>query len=56
MYADFMAEMDYRLGQIVDCVDAAGIGDNTIIVFSSDNRAGMINAKNAQVWCATCQP
>jgi arylsulfatase len=43
MYADFMAEMDHRLGQIVDCVDAAGIGNNTIIVFSSDNAAGMIN-------------
>jgi arylsulfatase A-like enzyme len=47
MYADFMAEMDYRLGQIVDCVDAAGIGDNTIILFSSDNGAGTINAENA---------
>jgi arylsulfatase A-like enzyme len=43
MYADFMAEMDYRIGQIVDCVDEAGIGNNTIIVFSSDNGAGMIN-------------
>src|SRR5271166_981048 len=42
-YADFMAEMDYRLGQIVDCVDEAGISDNTIIVFSSDNAAGMVN-------------
>jgi arylsulfatase A-like enzyme len=47
MYADFMAEMDYRVGQIVDCVDEAEIGDNTIIVFSSDNGAGMINAENA---------
>jgi arylsulfatase A-like enzyme len=47
MYADTMAEMDYRLGQIVDCVDAAGIGNNTIIVFSSDNGAGMINVDNA---------
>ena len=45
MYADFMAEMDYRLGQIADCVDEAGIGDNTIIVFSSDNAAGLINAE-----------
>jgi arylsulfatase A-like enzyme len=36
-YADIMAEMDYRVGQIVDCVDQAGIGDNTLIVFSSDN-------------------
>jgi arylsulfatase A-like enzyme len=43
MYADSMAEMDYRLGQIVDCVDEAGIGNDTIIVFSSDNGAGMIN-------------
>ena len=47
MYADFMAEMDYRVGQIVDCVDEAEIGGNTIIVFSSDNGAGMINAQNA---------
>ena len=42
MYADYMAEMDYRLGQIVDCVDEAGIGENTIIVFSSDNAAALI--------------
>ena len=35
--------MDYRLGQIVDCVDGTGIGNNTIIIFSSDNGAGMIN-------------
>jgi len=48
MYADFMAEMDHRLGQIVDCVDEAGIGDNTIIVFSSDNGAGLINAERLQ--------
>jgi arylsulfatase len=43
MYADFMAEMDHRLGQIVDCVDEAGIGGNTIIIFSSDNGPGLIN-------------
>jgi arylsulfatase len=36
-YADLMAEMDYRVGQIVDCVEEAGIGENTLIVFSSDN-------------------
>jgi arylsulfatase len=46
-YADLMAEMDYRVGQIVDCVEEAGISDNTLIVFSSDNAAldqGMANA------------
>jgi arylsulfatase A-like enzyme len=39
-YADVIAEMDHRVGQIVDCVEEAGIADNTIIVFSSDNAAG----------------
>lgn len=43
LYADVLAEIDYRVGQIVDCVDEAGIADNTIIVFSSDNGAGLIN-------------
>ena len=39
-YADLIAEMDHRVGQIVDCVEEAGIADNTVIVFSSDNAAG----------------
>jgi len=43
-YADVIAEMDYRVGQIVDAVEQAGIADNTIIVFSSDNAAGEIPA------------
>jgi arylsulfatase len=43
LYADITAEMDYRLGQIVDCVDEAGIGDDTIIVYSSDNGPGLMD-------------
>ncbi len=39
MYADLIAEMDHRVGQIVDCVSEAGIAENTLIVFSSDNAA-----------------
>jgi arylsulfatase A-like enzyme len=39
MYADLIAEMDHRVGQIVDCVDEAGIAGNTLIVFSGDNAA-----------------
>jgi arylsulfatase len=46
-YADLIAEMDYRIGQIVDCVDEAGIADDTIIVFSSDNGAGLIDVAPA---------
>jgi arylsulfatase A-like enzyme len=37
LFSDLIAEMDYRVGQIVDCVDEAGIADNTFIVLSSDN-------------------
>jgi len=37
MYSDCIAEMDYRVGQVLDAVKAAGVEDNTIVVLSSDN-------------------
>lgn len=43
-YADVIAEMDFRVGQIVDAVEQAGIADNTLVVFSSDNAAGEVPA------------
>src|SRR6266705_925208 len=36
-WADCLAEMDYRTGQILDAIKAAGIEDNTIVIFASDN-------------------
>src|SRR5271170_1053378 len=39
-FADIIAEMDYRVGQILDAVKEAGIDDNTIFVLSSDNGGG----------------
>ncbi len=39
-YADLIAEMDYRVGQILDCIDQAGLANDTVVVFSSDNAAG----------------
>jgi arylsulfatase A-like enzyme len=36
-WADCLAEMDYRTGQILDAIKDAGIGDNTIVIFASDN-------------------
>ena len=36
-WADCLAEMDYRTGQILDAVKQAGIEDNTIVIFTSDN-------------------
>ena len=36
-WADCLAEMDYRTGQILDAIKGAGIEDNTLVVFASDN-------------------
>jgi len=36
-FADSMVEMDHRVGQIIDFVDRAGLRDNTVFIFASDN-------------------
>ncbi|MCQ0091859.1 arylsulfatase [Roseovarius sp. M141] len=40
MYSDCIAEMDYRVGQVLDGIKEAGVEDNTIVVLSSDNATG----------------
>jgi arylsulfatase A-like enzyme len=40
LFADVIAEMDYRVGQVIDAVKEAGIEDNTIFILSSDNAGG----------------
>jgi arylsulfatase len=40
LFADLVAEMDYRVGQVMDAVKEAGVEDNTIFIFSSDNAGG----------------
>lgn len=36
-YADMMIEHDYRVGQILQAVEDAGIAENTMIIYASDN-------------------
>ncbi|MDF7806317.1 arylsulfatase [Pontiellaceae bacterium B12219] len=36
-YGDFVMQTDAVIGQIVDAVDAAGLGENTLIIVTSDN-------------------
>lgn len=36
-FADSMMEIDYRTGEVLDAIDDAGIGDDTIVVWASDN-------------------
>ena len=40
MYADCIAEMDYRVGQVLDAIKEAGVDDNTLVVLTSDNATG----------------
>jgi arylsulfatase len=36
-YQNALAEIDYNAGKVIDAVDAAGIENNTLVVFTSDN-------------------
>jgi len=36
-YADFMMQIDHSMGQLLKTVEEAGISENTIIIFTSDN-------------------
>jgi arylsulfatase len=40
VYSDTLAELDYRTGQVLDALDEAGVSENTIVVWNSDNPAG----------------
>jgi arylsulfatase len=42
LYADILMELDYRTGQVLDAIKAAGIEKNTIVVWSSDNATSPI--------------
>ncbi|MEO1496922.1 MAG: sulfatase [Planctomycetota bacterium] len=37
LYGDVVMELDWSVGQILTAVDGAGVGDNTLVVFMSDN-------------------
>jgi arylsulfatase len=36
-FADALAEMDHRVGQLLDTVEKLGIAENTLFIFASDN-------------------
>src|SRR5262245_12491882 len=36
-WADCLAELDYRAGEILDAIQKAGIEQNTLVIFASDN-------------------
>jgi arylsulfatase A-like enzyme len=36
-YGDFVMQTDWTVGQVMDALDKAGIADNTLVIFTSDN-------------------
>ena len=37
LYADVMMEIDWSVGEIMNALEKAGVADDTIVVFTSDN-------------------
>ncbi len=43
IYGDFVQEMDWNVGQIVNAIKQMGFDDNTLIIFTADNGASRIS-------------
>lgn len=37
LYGDFVAQVDDAVGQVLTAIDRAGLADNTLVIFTSDN-------------------
>ena len=46
-YGDAIMELDYRTGQVLDAIEDAGVEDNTIVIWISDNGATPISGPPA---------
>lgn len=40
-YGDFVAQVDWTVGQVLNAIDDAGIADNTLVIYTSDNGSFM---------------
>ncbi len=45
-YGDFIHELDWSVGQVLDTLDRLKLADNTLLIFTSDN-GGVVNRGNA---------
>jgi arylsulfatase A-like enzyme len=50
-YGDFVHELDWIVGEIVKTLEAQGVADNTLFIFTSDN-GGMFNVTGQDAWDA----
>lgn len=45
-YGDFVYQTDWSVGQILDTLERAGVADNTLVIFTSDNGAEITGEVN----------
>ena len=50
-YGDFIHELDWIVGEVTKTLDAMGVADNTLVIFTSDN-GGMMNHGGQDAWRA----
>ena len=48
-YGDFIHELDWIVGVVMSALDEAGVSDNTLVIFTSDN-GGMLNRGGQAAW------
>jgi arylsulfatase A-like enzyme len=45
-YGDFVVQTDAVVGKVLDALKAAGVADNTLVIFTSDNGPEVVEIKN----------
>lgn len=48
-YGDFIHELDWIVGEVMKTLEAQGVADNTLVIFTSDN-GGMFNVGGQNAW------
>lgn len=51
LYGDFVHELDWIVGGVLDTLDEKGFADNTLVIFTSDN-GGMLHVTGQKAWKA----
>jgi arylsulfatase A len=51
LYGDFIHELDWMVGGVLDTLEEMGVADNTLVIFTSDN-GGMLNETAQKAWKA----
>ncbi len=49
MYGDAVRELDAAVGAILEAVREAGIEDDTLVVFTSDNGAALVSKQHGSM-------